>query len=130
MTRLILLLFFIPFAGKAQFSIGLDTIKPPASFDNIHSSVLASDSLSSSFLLFIKKDVKKHKHMTHSEHVYVISGEGVMVLGEQNIKVRKGDMIFIPKGVVHALKVTSKEPMKVVSIQSPKFDGSDRIFIE
>jgi hypothetical protein len=33
-------------------------------------------------------------------------------------------------GTPHSLKVTSVSAVKVLSIQSPKFDGKDRIFIE
>jgi len=53
-----------------------------------------------------------------------------MILGDKTIKVKKGDIIFIPKNTVHSLKVNSQTPMKVVSIQSPFFDGTDRVFIE
>jgi quercetin dioxygenase-like cupin family protein len=81
-------------------------------------------------VIFIKKEVKKHKHQFHTEHVYILEGEGEMLLGEKKLKVKKGDILFIPKNTIHSLKVTSKEPVKVLSIQSPYFDGKDRILIE
>jgi mannose-6-phosphate isomerase-like protein (cupin superfamily) len=116
--------------SKAQTYQSLDTIKAPADLDNIYSQPLYSDSLTSSFLIFIKKEVKLHKHVTHTEHVYVLEGEGEMMLGDKKIKVKKGDVVFMPKNTAHSLKTTSTIPVKVVSIQAPVFDGKDRIFIQ
>jgi len=115
---------------KAQQFQSLDTIKGPSAYDNIYSKPIASDSLSSSFVIFIKKEVKKHKHIEHTENVYVLEGEGEMVLADKTFKVKKGDVVFIPKNTVHSLKVTSSFPLKALSIQSPYFDGKDRIFVE
>ncbi|HEY0029325.1 MAG TPA: cupin domain-containing protein [Bacteroidia bacterium] len=129
MKHLFLLFFLLPLFASAQ-NQSLDTIKAPAVYDNIYSRAIASDSLSSSFVIFIKKEVKKHKHVSHTEHVYILDGEGEMLLGDKTIKVKKGDMIFIPKNTVHSLKVTSVFPVKVLSVQSPNFDGKDRIFID
>jgi quercetin dioxygenase-like cupin family protein len=128
----ILLVFFffcLPFISSSQTSQSLDTIKAYGNFDNIYIRPVASDSLSSSFVIIIKREVKKHKHLSHTEHVYVLEGSGEMILGQNTIKVKKGDVIFIPKNTPHALKVTSSVLMKVLSVQSPYFDGKDRIFI-
>jgi mannose-6-phosphate isomerase-like protein (cupin superfamily) len=130
MKKLLLFLFLFPLLAKAQINQSLDTIKAPAVYDNIYSKNISSDSLSSGFVIFIKKEVKKHKHIEHTEHVYVLEGEGEMLLGDKLIKVKKGDIIFIPKNTVHSLKVNSKTPMKVLSIQSPFFDGMDRVLVE
>lgn len=53
-----------------------------------------------------------------------------MLLGDKTFKVKKGDMIFIPINTVHSLKVTTSIPLKVLSVQSPRFDGKDRIFVD
>lgn len=104
----------------------LDTIKPPAVYENIYNRPLYHDSLVSSFIIFIKKEVPKHKHLSHAEHVYILDGEGMMTIGEKELKVRKGSFIFIPAGIYHSLTVTSKKPVKVISVQAPFFDGKDR----
>ena len=116
--------------SQAQLYQSLDTIKAPATYENIYSRAIASDSLASSFVIFIKKEVKKHKHISHTEHVCVLEGEGEMLLGEKSFKLKKGDILFIPKNTVHSLKVTSTVPMKILSVQSPLFDGKDRVFVE
>ena len=74
--------------------------------------------------------MKLHKHVEHTENVIILEGEGEMTLGDKKFKVKKGDIVFIPKGTPHSLTVTSAIPVKVLSVQSPFFDGKDRIFIE
>lgn len=118
------------FVSKGQSFQSLDTIKAPAGFENIYSRPLYADSLASSFVIFIKQEVKAHKHITHTEHVYILEGDGEMTLGDKKFKVKKGDAVFIPKNTPHSLKTTSALPVKVVSLQSPMFDGRDRVFIE
>ena len=128
---------FISLFTFGQNYQSLDTIQAPASYENIYNCPVYSDSLASSFVIFIKKEVKAHKHVMHSEHVYVLDGEGEMMVGDasaslstsKKFTVKKGDIIFIPKGSVHSLTVV-KSPMKVLSIQSPMFDGKDRVMIE
>ncbi len=99
-------------------------------FDNISIKKLDSDSNSTSFIIWVKKGVKSHKHETHSELIYVVDGEGMMTIDKNTYTIRKGDYFRIPQNTFHALKVTSKTPMKVVSVQSPEFFGKDRIFEE
>lgn len=97
-------------------------------YDNISVERISGDSLSTSFLIWIKDTVPKHKHLFHSEHVYILNGSGIFYFNNSKKQVSQGDFIFIPKNNWHAVKVLSEEPMKAISIQSPAFDGSDRVF--
>lgn len=106
-----------------------DTIQSPTPDKNF-SKPLFTDSLSSSFLIIIPKEVKTHYHATHSEQVIVLSGEADMMLGEQKIHIKAGDVIFIPKGTKHSVIVTSSEPLKIISVQAPYFDGTDRVMTD
>lgn len=126
-----LVFFFFSFRiAFAQTQTDLATIKPKDKFAHILSEPLNSDSNVSSFVIWINDEVKPHQHLSHSEHVMIIEGSGKMLLGDQKIDVHPGDLIFIPEKTVHALKVTGTEPMKVLSIQSPEFDGSDRVPVD
>ena len=116
-------------ASRAQNYQSLDTIKPPATYENIYNRPLYSDSLVSSFVIFVKKEVKPHVHVNHTEQVIVLEGEGEMTIGNKKMTIKKGDILFIPKNTAHSLKVTSKDPVKVISIQAPNFDGKDRVMI-
>lgn len=116
--------------GKSQNKIQADTIGKKSNAENVYNKPLFGDSLASSYCIVIKKAVKAHKHINHSEHVVVLEGEALMTLGEKSFPVKKGDVIFIPKNTVHSVKTTSKTPLKVISIQAPFFDGKDRIMID
>jgi mannose-6-phosphate isomerase-like protein (cupin superfamily) len=128
----IIVLLFISLTGKTQNNwVELDTLHPPSNLENVSVKPLYKDSLHvSSYLIFIKKEVKAHKHLEHAEHVYVLQGEGNMTLGDKEFKIKKGSFIFIPKNTFHSVLTTSKTPLKVVSIQAPFFDGKDRVFKE
>lgn len=106
-------------------SIGAKTVS-----DNLYNKPLFGDSLASSFVIVIKKEVKLHKHLLHSEHIVVLEGKGQMTLGNKGFEIKKGDVVFIPKNTTHAVISTGDVPLKVLSVQAPKFDGKDRIFID
>lgn len=96
---------------------------------DVHVTALHSDSLCSSFLICIDTEVKPHVHVYHTEHVFVLDGEGLMRTGDVERTVKSGDVIIIPAGTVHAVKVIGTSPLRVVSVQSPRFDGTDRVFV-
>lgn len=108
----------------------LDTISAPKDYDNIAIKSLCSDSLASSYVIWIKEGVKAHKHIEHSETIVVIDGTAEMRLNDEWYSISKGMYIFIPFNSVHAVRVTSDEPLKVLSIQAPEFKGKDRVFVE
>ena len=91
---------------------------------------LFSDSLSSSYIIFIQAEVKAHIHKEHTELVHILEGTADFRLGKESLKVKAGDFIAIPKNTIHAVKVTSKNALKVLSIQTPKFYGKDRYYID
>ena len=123
------LLFLINIVG-AQTIKSIDDLEPSEAFDNIHVQKIDSDSLSTIFAIWVKLKVKMHKHVNHIENVYIIEGNGEFTVSDSTYKVRKGDLIVIPKDTWHGVKVSSKKPMKVISIQSPEFKGLDRVFKE
>ena len=117
------------FMARAQVE-HIKALNAPDSISNIYNKKLFGDSLASSFIIIIKKEVKLHRHDTHSEHIYVVSGKAQMTLGNESFDMKPGDFIFIPKGTPHKVKVISVEPFKVLSIQAPLFDGKDRVMLE
>lgn len=113
---------------SAQNIWNTDTITAPANLENIYVRPLGSDSLSTANIIFIKKELKPHHHAIHSEQAFILEGTAEMQLGDKYFTVKKGDVIFIPKGTVHGVKTTSTIPLKVLAIQSPYSDGKDRIW--
>ena len=121
-------LFLIGICAFAQNHWNISDIQPNEEFDNIFIEKLSSDSLSSSFVIWVKKMVSSHKHILHTESLYVIEGEGNMIIGEDEFKISAGSYLVIPPSTFHSVQVTSDKPLKVVSVQAPEFLGEDRIF--
>ena len=128
----ILLTFFLFFSQAilSQCFVGMDTINVSQSYQNVHAIKLADDSLQTSFVIWIKNNVAEHYHQTHTENIYILEGKAEMTINGEKRMVKKGDYLNIPMGTRHAVtKVLSRKPLKVISIQSPHFDGADRIII-
>jgi len=131
MKVLLLCLFAYPILIVGQNTTELKDILPDKPFENVYSKKIADDTLQSTFIIWVKKDVADHYHQTHTENIYVLEGRAEMTLNGQTQVVKKGDYMNIPMGTKHAVtKVLSRKPLKVLSIQSPHFDGTDRIIIK
>ena len=130
--QLIVFSFFLLGLNRAhsQNLINADTITFNTPFENIAIRKLQGDKHVTTFIICVNKEVKLHKHASHSETIYVLNGTGDMVIGEKVVAIKKGDVLFIPENTPHAVKVTSEFPLKVLSIQAPEFDGTDRIVLD
>lgn len=99
--------------------------------DNAYGTVrLAYDDLAASFLLTIPTETKMHFHKNHSEHIMLIEGEGMVLLGYKTIKLKKDELIFVTKGTPHKIINSGKRKLKVLSIQSPFYSGKDITILE
>jgi len=127
-TLLLILIMILYKSVNAQLHYSQSEWLAPQEFSNLHVQRLNDDSLSSTFAIWVKQHVKEHYHEHHTEVVYVLEGAGEMTLNDERFPIKKGDYVFIPLGTKHSVVVKSEEPMKVISIQSPYFDGSDRVF--
>ena len=125
---LIFFLFLIAGSAIAQDVIKINALNPEVEYDNIHVKKIDTDQHSTTFVIWIKKGVKEHKHEKHAEVIHVIEGFGVMRINNKAFDVKPGDYFRIPENTYHSLKVLSNNPMKVLSIQAPEFHGKDRIF--
>ena len=99
-------------------------------YENIYVKKLYTDSLSSTFAIWVKNEVKAHKHLDHSEVVTVISGKATMWVGSDSSIIKKGDVILIPKGTPHSVVTLGIKPLLVISVQAPQFLGKDRVWIK
>lgn len=128
---ILFLVFSVSFIRSAHAQIiHHDSIKAPDDYSNTHVHKVFGDSLSTTFIIYIKEKVPMHKHETHSENVYILEGSAIMYLDGNKYEIKPGDMIFIPQNTWHSVDVTSENPLKVISIQSPLFDGNDRIIFK
>jgi quercetin dioxygenase-like cupin family protein len=74
--------------------------------------------------------IPAHYHRAHEEIVIVHSGTGEVRLGDQTFTLQAGDVLLVPKNVVHAVRATGDVPFRGVSVFGPAFDGQDRVFVD
>lgn len=127
MKRILLTLLIVVFATASGLCQRNISNWSKSTNDNISVERLAGDSLTTSFLIQIKREVPMHYHAFHSEHVYILAGAGEFVLNGDTSMVSEGMYMFIPSESKHYVNVTSDIPMRVLSIQCPEFTGKDRI---
>lgn len=126
----ILSVVFFCLNADAQEIKKLENYEPGIEYENIHVHKLTSVPQATSFVIWVKKEVKPHKHLKHTEHVYILEGSGTLKLGKEQKEIKAGDFILIPPNTVHSVKIRSEKPMKVISVQTPEFKGEDRIFVD
>lgn len=51
--------------------------------------------------------------------IYVVEGEGLAVLDDEEQKVEKGSLIFVPAGVRHNLSNSDDKPLKLFTVYAP-----------
>lgn len=124
---LLLMSVFLFYRAKAQVLPDQVHISPPISFENVHVQRIQGDSNYTAFVIWIKKEVKPHYHQHHTEVITVLEGKARMTLNEHRFTLKKGDVLVIPEGSVHSVINNQRKPLKVLSVQTPWFDGSDRI---
>lgn len=60
-----------------------------------------------------------HGHEREEEAMYIVSGEGRLIMGDREYAVRAGSAIFSPRGVKHTIINTGQEPLKLVWAYAP-----------
>ena len=60
-----------------------------------------------------------HIHHAETEAFYVLEGEVEFLKGEQTVRARVGEFVFIPRGVVHGFKNVGQEPARCLGIVTP-----------
>jgi mannose-6-phosphate isomerase-like protein (cupin superfamily) len=72
--------------------------------------------------------VTPHYHRDLEEIYYIVSGFGLMTVGENSREVSAGDAVYIPRGHRHSLKNTGSEPIKLILVCGPAFSYEDQVF--
>ena len=66
-----------------------------------------------------------HKHRLTEEIYHITEGSGIMTLGSEEFKVRKGDSVCIAPGTPHGIRNTGKEPLKILCCCAPAYSHED-----
>jgi len=72
-------------------------------------------------------EVTPHRHRQIEEIYYIVSGRGLMTVGEESREVGVGDAVYIPRGQRHTLKNAGDDPIKLILVCGPAFFYEDEI---
>lgn len=73
------------------------------------------------------QSVTPHHHREIEEIYYVLSGSGVMQVGDEKREVAAGDAIYVPRYSIHTLENTGAEPIKLLLVCGPAFFYEDEV---
>ena len=71
-----------------------------------------------------------HRHDKSDMSMVLLSGRARVRIGASEVELSPGDVALIPRGVPHAVKNLSPEPITGFAVFSPPADPKDRIELE
>jgi mannose-6-phosphate isomerase-like protein (cupin superfamily) len=74
--------------------------------------------------------VTPHHHNQLEEIYYILSGSGLMSVGDETREVCAGDAIYVPRGHRHTLENTGAETIRLLVACGPAFFYEDEIISE
>ena len=105
-------------------------LQPESWKENVTVERLCHEEHQSCYSIWVSDTVKPHYHANHTETIYVVKGGGIFYLGDQSYNLKPGDFVTIPKGAIHSFKNKGDDRTQVLSVQAPKFEGKDRIWVD
>lgn len=103
---------------------------PLAVGENIKATVLSRSALSAHLLVQVRDREPLHYHADSDITVFLLRGRGVIHVGEQVFAVRAGDVLHIPRGVVHAYVNAGLEVGVALVVYSPAPGPHDRVLVD
>jgi DNA-binding transcriptional MerR regulator/quercetin dioxygenase-like cupin family protein len=61
----------------------------------------------------------RHRHHEQDEWIYVLEGEFVFYVGDEQFRAGPGELVFIPRKVPHAWAVVNDKPGKIINTYQP-----------
>ena len=119
--------------ATGRFNIGDIAESLPASATTLLIDRYLTDRPSASARVFrVYKPTPPHYHVNSDEYLYVISGRGTFWMQdpESVTEFGTGELLFFERGIVHALPSILEEPLVFLSIDTPRRDPKDIIFVD
>lgn len=121
----------VPATGR--FNIGDIAESLPASATTLLIDRYLTDRPSASARVFrVYKPTPPHYHVNSDEYLYVISGRGTFWMQDpQSVaEFGPGELLFFERRIIHALPSILAEPLVFLSIDTPRRDPKDIIFVD
>ncbi len=77
--------------------------------------------------LDVGKKISLHRHLHRSENWVVVSGVARVVLGDDEIILRRNESACVPLGGVHRLENFGRIPLEVIEVQVGEYFGDDDV---
>jgi mannose-6-phosphate isomerase-like protein (cupin superfamily) len=79
----------------------------------------------------VYKPTPPHYHATCDEYLYVFSGRGTFWMEDESTSAEfgPGELLFFKRGTVHALPKILADPVVFLSIDTPRRDPKDIVFV-
>ena len=119
--------------ATGRFNIGDIAESLPASATTLLIDRYLTDRPSASARVFrVYKPTPPHYHVNSDEYLYVISGRGTFWMQDpQSVaEFGPGELLFFERRIVHALPSILEEPLVFLSIDTPRRDPKDIIFVD
>lgn len=71
-------------------------------------------------------DIKLGLDIESDVAYYVLEGDGICIIENKSYKIKKGDLVFLPKGT----KYKNLKGLTLLAIASPRFDRTKRKYFE
>jgi quercetin dioxygenase-like cupin family protein len=120
---------YIPFGGELRQSDLEQVIaeNPLGISENIKITTLDQGQSVSHHIVQVRDREAPHIHKTHDGTVVMMKGRGYLVIENRRMDLSVGDVIHIPRDVVHFYVNSASEPSVALVIFSPPFDGKDYV---
>jgi mannose-6-phosphate isomerase-like protein (cupin superfamily) len=73
-----------------------------------------------------KAEIRVHLHQHEDETIFIRMGSGIATLGDRQIPVTAGALIYVPQGVWHGLRNSGQDTLGMTATYSPP--GFEQIF--
>jgi mannose-6-phosphate isomerase-like protein (cupin superfamily) len=118
--------------SSARFNIAEIMRSFPDSADTLLlDTYLTNEAAASARVFRIYRETPPHYHATCDEYLYALSGRGTfwMERPENGGEFAPGQLLFFRRGTVHALPTIIAGPVVFLSVDTPRRDPRDIIFI-
>jgi mannose-6-phosphate isomerase-like protein (cupin superfamily) len=93
---------------------------------------LADEASASARVIRVYRPTPPHDHATCDEYLYVLSGRGTFWMAEEREaeEFGPGHLLFFKRSAVHALPAILEEPLVFLSVDAPRRDPADVVFVD
>jgi mannose-6-phosphate isomerase len=78
-------------------------------------------------IVYPGKRLSLQRHRRRTEHWFVLYGEAVVTVGSDEIDIKAGQSIDIPRGSAHRIMNPGKEDLALIEVQTGEYFGEDDI---